>query len=65
MKLDWNNPDWQKAVQLDHLENLPVASRTAAECTLIEQLRAHFYCPEHRYNPAPAAGFNFCPRCEA
>lgn len=23
-----------------------------------------YYCPEHKYNPPPHSGFNFCPRCE-
>lgn len=24
-----------------------------------------YYCPEHKYNPAPNSGFAFCPECEA
>lgn len=23
-----------------------------------------YYCPKHRYNPAPNSGFCFCPKCE-
>jgi hypothetical protein len=26
---------------------------------------AGFYCPEHKYSPAPNSGFAFCPQCEA
>lgn len=31
---------------------------------MFEEERDGYYCPEHRYNPAPGSGFVFCPRCE-
>jgi hypothetical protein len=51
-----------------HLNRVGQFNHPNPFASVVREARKHptpeYYCPKHRYNPAPNSGFSFCPTCE-